>query len=135
MTPAPKYRIAPSSGDDYVKGSIHWKKDRFAVAVYWHGKTEWFWRSTNGEPLLDKRQANKLLGQIQGDIGNEIFDPRTYRPESPLSVSEYSKIWLEATGACPNTRKVYRNAINHVIAYFGADMDTRPSFSGLLIIR
>lgn len=125
MTLALKYRIETSPGGDYVKGSVHWKKDRFAVAVYWHGKTEWFWRSTSGDPLFDKRQANKLLGQIQGDIGNGIFDPRTYRPESPLSISEYSKIWLSATGACHNTRKVYRNAINHVMAYFGADMDIR----------
>ena len=136
LTSAQKYPIQPYGGFDYVKGSIHWKKDRFAVAVYWHGKTEWFWRSTNGEPLLDKRQANKLLGQIQGDIGNGIFDPRTYRPESPLSISEYSKIWLEATTACANTRKVYRNAIQHVMAYFGADMDIRHfTHSKLLLFQ
>lgn len=135
MTLVTAYAISPFGGD-YVKGSIHWKKDRFAVAVYWHGKTEWFWRSTNRESLFDKRQANKLLGQIQGDIGNGIFDPRTYRPESPLSISEYSKIWLAATGACPNTRKVYRNAINHVMAYFGADMDIRHfSHSKLLLFQ
>lgn len=136
LTLAEKYPISQSPGGDYVKGSIHWKKDRFAVAVYWYGKTEWFWRSTNGESLFDKRQANKLLGQIQGDIGNGIFDPRTYRPESPLSIAEYSKIWLAATGACPNTRKVYRNAIGHVMAYFGADMDIRHfAHSKLLLFQ
>lgn len=136
MTTSAIQRIEPLRGGDYVKGSIHWKKDRFAVAVYWHGKTEWFWRSTNREPLLDKRQAHKLLGQIQGDIGNGIFDPRTYRPESPLSVSEYSMVWLSATGACANTRKVYRNAINHVIAYFGTDHDIRHfTHSKLLLFQ
>jgi hypothetical protein len=137
LTADPKCPITPNQkGGDYVKGSIHWKKDRWAVAVYWQGKTEWFWRSTNGEPLLDKRQANKLLGQIQGDIGNGIFDPRTYRPESPLSIAEYSKVWLSATGACANTRKVYRNAINHVIAYFGAEHDIRRfTHSKLLLFQ
>jgi len=120
-------------GGDYVKGSIHWKRDRFAVAVYWKGKTEWFWRSKSGESLFDKRQAHKLLGQIQGDISVGIFDPRTYRPQSPLSVEEYSKVWLAASDACANTKKVYRNAIKHVMAakdskgevMFGPSFDIR----------
>lgn len=106
------------------------------MAVYWHGKTEWFWRSTNGDPLFDKRQANKLLGLIQSDIGYDNFDPRTYRPDSPLSVAEYSKMWLEATTACDNTKKVYRNAIKHVISFFGGDMDIRRfSHSKLLLFQ
>lgn len=117
-------------------GSIHWKKDRYAVNVYWNGKPEWFWRSEGGEPLFDKRQAHKLLGAIQSDITRGIFDPRTYRPDSPLSVAEYSKIWLEACTACPNTKKVYRNAIKHVISYFGEDHDIRHfSHSKLLMFQ
>jgi len=127
--------IAPIGGD-YVKGSIHWKRDRFAVAVYWEGKTEWFWRSRSGEPLFDKRQAHKLLGQIQGDISVDCFDPRTYRPDSPLSIAEYSKIWLAASEACDNTKKVYRNAITHAVAYFGADHDIRHfTHSKLLLFQ
>lgn len=121
-----------------MKGSIRWQESarRYYVRVWWQGQDERFWRSTHGEPLLDIRQANKLLGQIQGDIGNGIFDPRTYRPESPLSVAEYSKVWLEAATACTNTKKVYRNAIGHVMVHFGADMDIRHfTHSKLLLFQ
>jgi integrase len=131
-------------GGDYLAGSIHWKRDRYAVAVYWKGKTEWFWRSKNGDPLLDKRQANKLLGMIQADISIGSFDPRTYRPQSPLAILEYQKVWLEASNACANTKKVYRNAIKHVMAavdsrgerLFGPDFDIRDfTYSKLSILH
>jgi integrase len=121
-------------GGDYVKGSIHWKKDRFAVALYWQGRTEWFWRSESGSPLWDRRQAETLLGLIRSDVTRGCFDPRTYRPESPLSVAEYSKIWLEASKACPNTKKVYRNAIKHVMTYFGPDQDIRKFAHSKLLL-
>lgn len=72
LTMAQTCRIyAPQTGGDYVKGSIHWKKDRFAVAVYWHGKTEWFWRSTDGNPLFDKRQRT-VIGNALENRGKVI---------------------------------------------------------------
>ena len=120
-----------------MKGSVryHTPARRYFVRVWWEGKDERFWRY-NGEPLWAKQTADKLLGKIQTEIDVGTFDPRTYRPESPLSVVEYSKTWLKASGACANTKKVYRNAIGHVAAYFGADHDIRHfTHSKLLLFQ
>jgi len=75
-----------------MKGSVryHTPARRYFVRVWWEGKDERFWRY-NGEPLWAKQTADKLLGKIQTEIDVGTFDPRTYRPESPLSVVEYSK--------------------------------------------
>lgn len=134
-------RIIPSpypGGGDYMKGYIkyHDPARRHYVGVYWNGKEERFWRSVSGEPMFDKRQANTLLGKIQADITNKTFDPRTYRPDSPLSIKEFSKVWLNSTGAGNNTKKVYRNAINHAIEYFGESQDIRNfTHSKLLLFK
>lgn len=110
-----------------MKGSVVWQASarRYYVRIWWNGKDERFWKSVAGEPMFDIRQANTLLGKIQADITNEIFDPRTYRPESPLSLTEYSKMWLSASNATDNCKKVYRWAIKKAIEYFGADQDIR----------
>ena len=97
---------------------------RWLVGFRWQGKEERFWRY-NGEPLYDKRTATKLLSKIQADVDNGTFYPRTYRPDSPLSLKEYSKIWLETSSACKNTKKIYRNAISKAVEFFGPDHDIR----------
>ncbi len=116
-------------------GTIRKQGKRFRVAVYWQGKTEWF-SKYNGEPIYGRPTAEKLRAKIQTEIDLDIFDPRAYRPDSPLSVAEYSKVWLHASTACANTKKVYRNAIKHVVGYFGADQDIRHfTHSKLLLFQ
>jgi integrase len=45
-------------------------------------------------------------------------------------------VWLAASNACPNTKKVYRNAIKHAVSYFGPDQDIRHfSHSKLCLFR
>lgn len=112
----------------------HEPAKRFYVGIYWEGKEERFWKSVAGEPMFDKRQANTLLGKIQADITNGIFDPRTYRPESPLSLQCYSEVWLNGSMACSNTRKLYRNAINKIINHFGMDFDIRHFTHSKLVL-
>jgi len=132
---AEKYNLSQNlGGGGYMKGYVryHAPANRHYVGLYWHGKEERFWRY-QGEPLFDKRTGIKLLSKIQADIDNGTFDPRTYRPDSPLSLKEYSTIWLETSTACKNTKKGYRNAMNKAIDYFGADHDIRHfTYSKLL---
>ena len=116
-------------------GSIQKNGDRFRVGVYWHGKTEWF-SQYNGEPIRHPKTAEKLLGKIQTEIDVRTFDPRTYRPESPLMLEEYAGVWLRASTACVNTKKVYRHAIKKAVGYFGASQDIRElTHSKLLLFQ
>lgn len=106
----------------YVR--YHAPARRWLVGFRWHGKEERFWQY-KGEPLFHEKTALKLLGKIQADVDNGIFDPRSYRPDSPLSISKYSETWLKLSTACKNTKKNYRNAIAHAIAFYGQDKDIR----------
>ena len=110
-----------------MKGSCHYHDPakRWYVQVYWQKKRERFWKY-NGEPLLHEKTAVKLLSKIQVDIDNGTFNPKTYRPDSPLSLKVYKDLWLESSTACKNTKKVYKSCFNnHILPYFGPDFDIR----------
>ena len=110
-----------------MKGSCHYHEpaNRWYVQIYWQGKRERFWKY-NGEPLLQEKTAVKLLSKIQVDIDNGTFNPKTYRPDSPLSLKIYRDLWLESSTACKNTKKVYKSCFNHhILPYFGDDFDIR----------
>lgn len=116
-------------------GSIQKQGNRFRVGVYWHGKTEWF-SEYMGRPIEGPDAARKLLSKIQTEIDARTFDPRAYRPNSPLTLSAYSQTWLEACTACANTKKVYRHAIKKAIDHFGKGQDIRElTHSKLLIFQ
>jgi len=105
-------------------GSIHFQRDRFYISLYWHGRHEKFWRYQD-EPLYDRRTAFKLLSKIQADIDNGCFDPRTYKPNNPLTLKAFSEHWISLSTACRNTKRRYRYEIGRVISYFGTDHDIR----------
>lgn len=135
LTTATQYPIEAPRGGDYMGGSIHRQGDRWRVSVYWNGKTEWV-SEYKGEPIRHPKTAEKVLGKIQTEIDSHTFDPRTYRPNSPLMLSAYSEIWLSACTACANTKKVYRHAIKKAVGYFGEDQDIREfTHSKLLLFQ
>ncbi|MDR2861985.1 MAG: site-specific integrase, partial [Syntrophobacterales bacterium] len=77
--------------------------------------------ATNGE---------KLLRSIQEEIDrdHEGFDPRSFKPQNPLSIGKYHKTWLEQIEVTNKTMRDYKTAITkHVITHpkFGADKDIR----------
>jgi integrase len=135
LTTAAHSRTLSPKGGGYMGGSIQKHGDRFRVGVYWHGKTEWF-SEYMGQPIEGTGAAGKLLAKIQTEIDARTFDPRTYRPNSPLTLSAYSDIWLAACTACANTKKVYRHAIKKATDHFGKDQDIRElTHSKLLIFQ
>ena len=118
---------------------FHVPAKRCRVSIPYDGRQEVFWKvKINGQwiPIWDKKTGTKLLSLMQADIDKGCYDPRTYRPDSPLSIKEFSDSWLKTSSATKNTKKVYRNAVNHAIEHFGADFDIREfTHSKLLIFQ
>ncbi len=137
MNSLQRYDKPLTIGGDYMKGHVffHAPAKRCYVSIPFNGVQEKFW-SYKGEPIWDERTGRKFLSVMQAEIDKGTFDPRTYRPNSPLSVKEFSKVWLDSTGAGKNTKKVYRNAISKVMNYFGEDQDIREfTHSRLLLFK
>lgn len=107
-------------------GTVIWspKAKRFYVQVYWAEKKWRFWK-WNGEYLWGRPVADKLLNRIRSEIDDGTFVPESFLKDSPLSIEEYSKQWLEACGGCENTKRFYRTNINRVINKFGKNFDIR----------
>jgi len=118
------------SGHWYIQLSWDKKPWRFYLFKYSKDQTsEEIWLPFESEGL-----AWQVLSLMREEIKNHTFNPLTWKKGSPLGISEYSKIWLETSDACKNTKKVYRNAIKHAIQFFGADYDIRKfSHSKLLL--
>lgn len=107
-------------------GSKHFnaKSKRWFISVYWQKKQFTIWRY-NGDPIWHEKTADKLLGKIRGEVDDGVFNPRSYLPDSPLSLAAYSKQWLAASQACTNTKRVYRSSIRRAISYLGPEHDIR----------
>jgi hypothetical protein len=131
LTLEEKKPIEPSSrekkgGAGYMGGTVIWspKAKRFYVQVYWAEKKWRFWK-WNGEYLWGRPVADKLLNRIRTEIDDGTFVPESYLKDSPLSIKEYSKQWLEASAGIDNTKRFYRSCIKRVINYFGENFDIR----------
>ncbi|MFA5324251.1 MAG: site-specific integrase, partial [Smithella sp.] len=127
-------------GGGFMGGHVYFHKPakRCRVSIPFNGIQEKFWkvRINNGqwEPIWDKKTGTKLLSLMQADIDKGCFDPRTYRPDSPLSIKEFAETWLKTSRACKNTKKGYRWAANKVIKYFGEDQDIREFTHSKLLL-
>lgn len=108
---------------------LHDKKTgHWYIQVRWENKTEriftleyrgkWF-------PFESKRHADKILAVIQDEIDNDIFNPASYKKNSPLALAQYIESWLPLADVIRNTRKRYKSYANHLIRFFGAEKDIR----------
>ncbi len=107
-----------------MKGSIHFKRDRFFVNLYWDGKPYQIWKYKD-EPLWHRKTAEKLLNKIRAEVDEGSFNIKSYMPESPLGLRFFSEQWLKASTACEATKAFYTHMIKKSIEYFGADFDIR----------
>ena len=112
------------SGHWYIQLSWNCKPERFYQFEY---KGKWM-------PFESKGMAEHTLSLMRNEVKDNCFNPKTWRKDSPLGIQEYSKIWLETSSACRNTKKVYRNAIKHAIQFFGADFDIRKFTHSRLLL-
>lgn len=115
-----------------MKGHVyyHAPAKRCYVSIPFNGKEEKFWKvNINGNwmPIWDKKTGQKLLSLMQNEVDKGTFDPRAYRPNSPLSIKEFSATWLADSEACKNTKRIYRNAVKKIMDHkdFGPEFDIR----------
>jgi hypothetical protein len=106
-----------------MKGSIGYAKHvkRYYVAWYHEPiqKTLKLYRY-KGEPLYDRRMAEKLIACMQADIEKGVFRIETYTKQA-CDVIPYLRTWVESVRATitPATYKDYWNSIeNHLVPFF-----------------
>jgi integrase len=107
-------------GGGYMKGSIQYHRPakRYYVQIWWDGKIEKIWKYYD-VPLTDQPIAEKLLNKIRAEIDNGTFHLKSYK-SNVLSITEYSRRWLEIIDVKPATLHDYKNSVEkHIIPYFG----------------
>ena len=103
---------------------LHKPAGRWYVQIYWQGTRYKIWKY-NGDPIWHEKPAEKLLSKIRAEIDEGTFQPRSYFPDNPLSVSEYSKQWLQVIDVKHNTLKDYSYSIRRFIIPFFGSKDLR----------
>ena len=109
-------------------GSVHFDKkaQRYFISVYWEGKRHRIFKHpVTGEPFHAKKSAEKILSRIRSEIDYGEFYPKSYYPDSPLSISEYAKEWLECINVKPATAKDYSNSVRNFITPYFENKDIR----------
>ncbi len=111
-------------GGDYMGGSVIYDKrsKRFYISIYWEGKRFRIFRHpVTNEPFFAKQSADKQLSRIRTEIDEGYFNPRSWFPDSPLSMSVYALRWLESIkdSISFSSYKNYRGFVNrHIVPYF-----------------
>lgn len=109
-------------GEAYMKGSIHYRKDRryHYVSWYWKGGRYKIYKY-QGTICYDRRMAEKLLACMQGDVENGVFRLEKYLGSERTDVIPYLYEWLDAIEPrlSPATYKDYFNSVlNHIEPFF-----------------
>ncbi|MBT7628761.1 MAG: tyrosine-type recombinase/integrase [Desulfobacula sp.] len=102
------------------------KSKRYLISIYWEGKRYRVFRHpVTGEPFWHEKSADKQLNKIRTEIDEGYFNPASWFPDSPLSVKEYSKAWLESADVTKKTLRDYTGYCkNHIVPFF-RDKDIR----------
>jgi len=126
-TPNKQY-IINKKGIDYMKGSCHYDKKakRWFVQIYWEGLKHRFWKHPQtGEPFWARKSANKQLNRIRTEVDEGYFNPKFWKPDSPMSVAIYATEWLEIISVSRKTHSDYKTSVNKYIIPFLGNKDIR----------
>lgn len=109
--------------DECMAGSVHQTKDG-TVFVKWYDKSTKkrfkIYRDRLGNKFYHRKQAQKTLGQMQGDIDRGVFDILAYTKRVSNAV-QYLDDWYKITESelSPATAKCYKGYIeNHLKPFF-----------------
>lgn len=111
-----------------MKGSCHFdgKAKRWFVQIYWEGEKHRFWKHPQtGEPFWAKQSAEKQLSRIRTEVDEGYFNPKFWKPDSPMSVTQYALDWLSDISVSPKTHSDYKTSVSKYIAPFFGDKDIR----------
>ena len=128
--------IINKKGIDYMKGSCHYdtKAKRWFVQIYWEGEQHRFWKNPQtGEPFWAKQSAEKQLSKIRTEVDEGSFNPKFWKPDSPMSVSQYASEWLTNLTVTSKTLSDYKTSVNKYIITFFGEKDIRTIRHGDLV--
>jgi len=123
-----KYNTLNRKGVDYMKGSCHYDKKakRWFIQLYWEGKKHRFWKHPlTGEPLWAKKSAEKQLNKIRTEVDEGYFNPKHWKPDSPMSIRVFATEWLDCISVEPKTLAGYKSSVNNYIIPYFQDKDIR----------
>lgn len=115
-------------GGECMAGSVQYHKSakRWYIYIYWQGKRHKLWRDYHTfQPFITKSRALKYLAILQKQIEDHDFDPRYWKPESPISVRVYAMEWLDQKKVTYRTWRDYKTDVTKYIIPFLGDMDIR----------
>ncbi len=103
-------------------GSVHFDEssNRWFISIYWESKRYKIFRHpVTQEPFHAEKSAEKILDRIRSEIDYGEFYPKSYFPDSPLSIDQYAKEWLDCIDVAKTTMEGYKSAVkNYIIPYF-----------------
>jgi hypothetical protein len=120
-----------------MKGSCHYDKraKRWFIQIYWGGDKHRFWKHPiTGEPFWVKKSAEKQLSRIRTEVDDGTFNPKYWKPNSPMAVDRYAEEWLEEIDVSPKTLTGYKTAVKHINKFFHKS-DIRSLFAHRDIVR
>ena len=111
-------------------GSYHYDKNsrRWFFQIYWEGKPYRVWRNPEtGQPYFSKQSAIKQLSLARDQVDRGIFNPKFWRPDSPMLIRNYARDWLKdkAKHITKKTLTGYKTAIERYVIPFMGDIDLR----------
>jgi integrase len=114
----------PPRGADFMKGSVHFdtRAKRWFISIYWEGKQHRIWRHpVTGEPFWAEKSAEKQLSRIRTEVDDGVFNPKHWKPGSPLAFANYVDVYLRAVRGqlARGSIEIYRsNLKNHAVPFF-----------------
>jgi len=111
-----------------MKGSCHYDKNskRWFVSIYWDGKRhKIFKHPVTHEPFFAKKSAEKQLNRLRTEVDDGTFNPKHWKPDSPMTTRAYAQEWLDVIDVSNTTLKDYRSSVNNYIIPFFGDKDLR----------
>jgi len=103
---------------------LHKPAGRWYIQIYWQGKRYKIWKY-NGDPIWHENTAKKLLNKIRTEIDEGAFQPKTYFPDNPLSLTDYALQWLKVIDVKSNTLKDYAYSVKKFMIPFFGEKDIR----------
>ncbi|MGA1841556.1 MAG: tyrosine-type recombinase/integrase [bacterium] len=98
------------------------RDNKWCISVYWEGKRYRIYRHPiTREPFYSKQSAQKQLDKIRCEVDEGSFNPKSWLPDSPISMRIYCQEWLKTLDVSKKTLTGYKTAVNkYIVPFFGS---------------
>ncbi len=104
---------------------------RWYISLYWRGsQIKVYRRPDTLEKFESRAQVEKWLAKARVEIDQGQFDPKLWKPESPVLVRNAGPEWLATKDASKKTLTGYRTAMTRYIIPSMGDQDVRHLRAG-----